>query len=146
MVLLAVILGFLFWSITAGHWQGLSYQPGWLQQLERLGISWGLQGAELILVLALVGAHFGARKLAALSVKPWLKKQVREERRLPGQVIDAFEANTRSWRVLLLGKPLGWNDWSEGRIAKVLHDCEAYVQNLNERFTNPRGLKVPAKH
>ncbi len=144
-ILLAVTLGFLFWSIGSGHWEGLSYQPGWLQQIEGLGISWGLQGAELILVLLLVAAHFGVRKLAALSVKPWLRKQVREERRLPGLVIDAFEANTRSWRVLLLGKPLGWNDWSEGRIAKVLHDCEAYVQNLNERFTNPRGLKAPAK-
>lgn len=144
-ILLAVILGFLFWSVSAGHWEGLSYQPEWLQRIEGLGISWGLQGAELILVLMLVATHFGVRKLAALSVKPWLRKQVREERRLPGQVTDAFEANSRSWRVLLFGKPLGWNDWSEGRIAKVLHDCEAYVQNLNERFTNPRGLKAPAK-
>ena len=144
-ILLAVILGFLFWSVSAGHWEGLSYQPGWLQRIEGLGISWGLQGAELILVLMLLATHFGVRKLAALSVKPWLRKQVREERRLPGQVTDAFEANSRSWRVLLFGKPLGWNDWSEGRIAKVLHDCEAYVQNLNERFTNPRGLKAPAK-
>jgi GTPase Era involved in 16S rRNA processing len=143
-ILLALILVFLFWSITAGHWDGLSYQPSWLEAIEGMGISYGLQGAELIVVLILVGAHFGIRKLAALSVMPWLRKQLRDER-LPGDVISAFNSNTRNWRALFSGRPIGWNDWSEGRVAKVLHDCEAYVQSLNERFTNPRGLKAPPK-
>jgi hypothetical protein len=143
-ILAALVAVFLFWSITAGHWEGLSYQPGWLKAIEGMGISWGLEGAELIVALLLVAAHFGVRKLAALSMIPWLRKQLRDER-LPGNVLEAFQTNTRSWRTVLSGKPLGWNDWSAGRLAKVLHDCEAYVQNLNERFTNPRGLKTPGK-
>jgi GTPase Era involved in 16S rRNA processing len=143
-ILLALILVFLFWSITAGHWDGLSYQPNWLEAIEGMGISYGLQGAELITVLLLIGAHLGVRKLAALSVLPWLRKQLRDER-MPGDVMSAFDRNTRSWRTVFSGRPIGWNDWSEGRVAKVLHDCEAYVQNLNERFTNPRGLKAPPR-
>jgi hypothetical protein len=136
----ALVLLFLFWSIGAGHWEGLTYQPGWLEWVEGLGISWGLQGAELLVAVVLIGAHFGVRKLATLSVLPWLRKQVAAER-VPGNVVEAFLFNTRSWRTVLTGKPLGWTDWSRGRVAKVLHDCEAYVQSLNERFTNPRGLK-----
>jgi hypothetical protein len=107
-----------------------------------MGISYGLEGAELIVALLLVAAHLGVRRLAELSVLPWLRKRLRDQR-LPGDVVSAFRLNARSWRTVLSGKPLGWNDWSEGRVAKVLHDCEAYVQNLNERFTNPRGLKTP---
>jgi len=140
LILGSLVMLFLFWSITAGHWEGLSYQPGWLEWIESLGISWGLQGAELLVALLLIAAHFGVRKLAELSVLPWLRKQVAAER-VPGNVLDAFVHNCRSWRAVLTGRPLGWNDWAQGRVAKVLHDCEAYVQTLNERFTNPRGLK-----
>jgi hypothetical protein len=80
------------------------------------------------------------RKVAALSVMPWLRKQVKNVQ-LPGDVLAAFKHNTQRWGTVFSGRPVGWNAWSEGRIAKVLHDCESYVQSLNERFTNPRGLK-----
>lgn len=143
-ILISLALVFLFWSITSGHWDGLSYQPNWLKYIESKGISYGLEGVEFLLALLLVAAHFGVRRLAALSVLPWLKRQVRDEQ-LPGNVVDAFLMNTRSWRSVFSGKPRGWNDWAEGRIAKVLDDCESYVQNLNERFTNPRGLKAPTR-
>ncbi|MEA3640988.1 MAG: dynamin family protein [Lamprobacter sp.] len=141
-MLLALISAFLFWSISGGHWQGLSYEPAWLETLEGWGVSWALQGAEVLAALIVIAGHYGLRKLAVLTVLPWLRKQLRDEP-LPGNLIDAFLANTRSWATFFGGKPLGWNDWSEGRIAKVLHDCETYVQHLNERFTNPRGLKTP---
>jgi hypothetical protein len=145
-VLIALIAAFLFWSISSGHWQGLSYEPAWLETIEGWGISWALPAAEALAVLVFIAAHFGLRKLAALSVRPWLRKQLRDER-LPGNVMDAFQDNTRNWQTFFFGKPMGWNQWTEGRIAKVLHDCESYVQNLNERFTNPRGIKAPpAKH
>ncbi|MBK5940743.1 dynamin family protein [Halochromatium roseum] len=144
-VLVTMISLFLAWSISSGHWNALSYEPAWLETLEGWGLNWALQGAEALALLAFVAAHFGLRKLAAFSVRPWLRKQLRDEK-LPGNVLEAFQINTRSWQTFFLGKPLGWNDWSEGRIAKVLHDCETYVQNLNERFTNPRGLKsTPAR-
>ena len=144
LVVLALAAAFLFWSISAGHWDGLSYQPGWLQWLEDKGFAYGLETLIGLAVVILAGAHLGLRKLAALSVLPWLRKQVRDER-VPGDVPAAFRQNTRSWRTMLLGAPLGWNDWSAGRVTKVMHDCEAYVQTLNERFTNPRGIQEPPK-
>jgi hypothetical protein len=139
-IILSLALTFLFWSITAGHWQGLNYRPGWLEWIENHGIEYGLQGAELIVILFLIAAHFGVRKLAAMTVRPWLRKQAAAEK-LPGNVLAAFDHNTRRWSTVLAGKPSGWNAWAEGRVAKVLHDCEAYVQSLNERFTNPKGLR-----
>jgi hypothetical protein len=139
----ALALLFLFWSISAGHWQGLHYQPGWLKYLEEVGISWGLEGLEVGMVLILIAAHFGVRKLTVMAMLPAIKKKARVAR-MPGDPVSAFLRNTRDWRPLITGKPMGWNSWSEGRITKVLHDCEAYVQSLNERFTNPKGIKDPA--
>jgi hypothetical protein len=90
--------------------------------------------------LVLVIAHLGVRKLAAATVMPWLRKQV-ADKAPPGNLIEAFRDNTQRWSTVLTGVPSGWSTWSEGRVAKVLHDCESYVQSLNERFTNPKGLK-----
>ena len=131
---------FLFWSINAGHWEGLNYQPGWLQWVEQHGIKYGLEGAEAMAIILLLIAHFIVRKAAAATVMPWLRKQV-AEKQPPGNVIEAFRQNARRWQTVLTGTPDGWNSWSEGRVAKVLHDCESYVRSLNERFTNPKGLQ-----
>jgi len=138
----AVILGslgvfFSIWSVKAGHWQGLSYQPAWLELLK--SVSWGLWGLEGLIVFALIGGHFAIRRLALMSVRPWLRKQV-ERQQAPGDVMEAFRRNTRFWRSILPGSPFGWNRKAREVQARVLHDCETYIQTLNERFTNPRGL------
>ncbi|MGB5734351.1 MAG: dynamin family protein [Thiohalocapsa sp.] len=140
LIVALIIFGFMLWSIQAGHWQGLSYEPGWLKWIEENGITYGLQGAEAIAVLFVVLAHLVVRKVAAASVMPWLRQQV-AEKQPPGDVIHAFRHNTSRWQTILGGTPDGWTSWSEGRVAKVLHDCESYVRSLNERFTNPKGLQ-----
>jgi hypothetical protein len=130
---------FLAWSISAGHWQGLTYQPDWLTWMETQGIDHALQYAEGLALLLLVLLHFSVRGIAAAMVRRWLKRQAKDKD-LPGDVLAAFSTNTRRWGRELAGRPFGFGSWSEGRIAKVLHDCESYVQSLNERFTNPKGL------
>jgi GTPase SAR1 family protein len=139
-ILISLVMTFLFWSIKAGHWEGLSYQPAWLQWIEAQGIQYGLEGIELVVVLVLIMAHLGVRKLSAMTVMPWLRKQLRNQK-LPGDIIGAFKYNTSRWHTIFASKPAGWNNWAEARLIKVLHDCESYVQSLNERFTNPRGLR-----
>ncbi len=141
LMLLAAAAAFFYWSIGAGHWHDFHYEPAWLETIKD-AVSWSVQGIEVALVALLVGAHFGIRKLAALSVLPWLKKQAASEQ-LPGDPVAAFRFNTHKWHTGLSGRPQGWNGWAEGRVSKVLHDCEEYVQRLNERFTNPKGLKEP---
>ncbi|WP_194365779.1 dynamin family protein [Thiospirillum jenense] len=135
-VISTLIVLFLIWSISAGHWQGLTYQPGWLTILENLGLTWTLETLEMLLFIGMIAMHIGISRLITWSLLSWLKKQIAQEK-LPGNIIDAFLMNVHRWQTIITGQPVGWNAWAEGRVAKVLHDCEAYVQSLNERFTHP---------
>lgn len=134
-ILLALITTFLIWSISSGHWQGLSYEPGWLKTLQG-AVSWALEGLEILVVVALIIAHLNVRRLAALSLLPWLRKQLKGKY-LPGDVETAFLRNTRTWRAILVGTPPGWSSTARAKVAQVLNDCEDYVQSLNQRFTSP---------
>jgi hypothetical protein len=140
LVLVLAAAGFFAWSIAAGDWDGLSYRPAWLTWLEAQGMERAPQIATA-LVVALAGlAHLGMRRIAAGGVGKWLKRQI-QDKQPPGDPLGAFNANVRRWGGELSGRPAGLNKWAEERITKVLHECETYVQSLNERFTNPRGLK-----
>ena len=139
-IIVLLVTMFLIWSIGAGHWKGLSYEPQWLEHLR--GISWGVEGPELLIVLLLIAAHFNVRRLAAKSLRPWLRKQVAGQD-LPGDLLSAFDRNTRAWRTIVTGAPAGWCSWARSKVAKVLDDCETYVQTLNQRFTNPREIREP---
>jgi hypothetical protein len=76
------------------------------------------------------------RRLAAKSVLPWLRKQVAGQD-LPGtwwppscaipRLADRPDRHTLG--LGLLG--------TRGKVARVLNDCETYVQTLNQRFTGP---------
>lgn len=141
-LLLAVAGGlFLNWSIRAGHWQGLSYQPEWLALLAR-ELPWGPAALGGVLVLIALGVHLGVRALAARSVTPWLRKQS-ARKKPPGNLVSAFQRNTRFYRPVILGWPVGWGSKARSEINEVLQSCENYVQTLNERYTNPKGLKEP---
>jgi hypothetical protein len=145
-ILTALLIFFLSWSISAGHWHGFSYEPQWLKTLQE-GVSWGVEGLEILIVIVLIVAHLNVRRLAALSVLPWLRKQV-AGKDLPGDVIAAFMRNTRAWRTVLAGAPKGWGSWARSKVARVLNNCEEYVQTLNQRFTSPFAVngepKAPA--
>jgi len=139
-IVLAMAAGFLAWSIKTGQWQGLTYAPDWAAWLAEHGIDYGLQAAEALAVLLVLLVHIMASRLAAAIVRPGLRRQA-EKQKPAGDVLAAFRHNTRGWRAILTGTPAGWTSYSQGRVAKVLHDCESYIQQLNERFTNPKGLK-----
>jgi len=136
-ILTLLVAIFLVWSINAGHWKGLSYEPQWLEQLR--GVSWGVEGLEILIVILLIAAHFNVRRLAAKSVLPWLRKRVAGQD-LAGNVEAAFLRNTRAWRTVLTGTPAGWSSWARGKVARVLSACENYVQTLNQRFTSPYAV------
>jgi hypothetical protein len=38
---------------------------------------------------------------------------------------------------------MGWNRKAKHAINEVLQNCENFVQTLNERYTNPKGLREP---
>jgi hypothetical protein len=130
---------FFYWSIGAGHWVGLSYEPAWLEVLTSQ-IPWGRDALIGVLIALAVGTHFTVRKLAAMSVEPWLRKQV-ARKNPPGNLMSAFRKNTRFYRPVIIGRPIGWSGKARAQINEVLQNCENFVQTLNERYTNPKGLK-----
>lgn len=140
LMLSAALLLFLIWSISAGDWSGLSYQPHWLTWFANQGVHFVDELLIALVIVLLIGGHFGIRRLASLNVGHWLSKEARQ-RHIDGDILGAFRRSTRTLRPLLAVKPSGWNSAAQKTIAKVLNDCEIYVQTLNERFTNPRGLK-----
>ncbi|NCA69917.1 MAG: dynamin family protein [Sphingobacteriia bacterium] len=141
LLLLIVGAAFLYWSIRAGHWQDLTYAPPWLDWLSAQ-IVWAREGLMGAVITAAVLVHFGVRRLAAKSVIPRLRKQI-ASKHPPGDLLRAFQAGTRFFRPVLIGTPVGWGSLTKSRLEDVLQSCENYVQTLNERFTNPKGLREP---
>jgi len=127
---------FLVWSIGSGHWKGFVYEPQWLLSLKT--VTWGPEILATILILIAVAAHFGIRRLAAKSLAPWIRKQQKKEG-LRGDLVEAFGRNTRLWRTIFAGSPVGWGIGVKRRLQRVKEDCDSYVQTLNDRFTRPSG-------
>lgn len=132
---------FLIWSIQSGHWQGLTYDPEWLAIVEG-ELHWGAEAILGVLAGVALAVHFSVRKLAAMSVLRWLRKQV-ARKNPPGNLVTAFQSNSRFFRPVILGRAAGWGKRARQQIDEVLQNCEIFVQTLNERYTNPKGLKEP---
>ncbi|WP_456380611.1 dynamin family protein [Thiolapillus sp.] len=137
--LIAVLL--LGFSISNGQWQGLHYTAGWWQWVRETTI----HSAVFLAAIAAIGAilHFGLRKLAARSLSGWLEK---EQESLPVKVnlLRAFRKNTRPWRSLFRNKHAGWNRKTRRMLAAVISQADNYIQQLNDRFTNPSGDQATA--
>ena len=43
------------------------------------------------------------------------------------------------WRSLILPNPAGWGRRTSARLEKILDDSNAYIQKLNDEYTNPSG-------
>lgn len=131
----SAIGAFIVWSIQSGHWQGLSYQAPWFELVQQ--IPWGPGALGGVLVALILAVHFWIRKLAAASVRSWLRKEVKRLNP-PGNPLAAFERNLRFWRPVLWAQPIGWGRKTHAALDEVLQACEGYVQTLNEQFTNPQ--------
>jgi hypothetical protein len=125
----------------------LGLRDGW-----RVGLPEGWQDsagdiASLLIVLAvLLGAyawlHFRVRNIAAGRVTKKLEKHYP-----PGlerdRMTNAFMANTRPWHSIFRRNPVGWGNRSRKRLHRVIAEANAYVQTLNDTFTDPSGEHAP---
>jgi GTPase SAR1 family protein len=132
-LLLALLLGF---SINAGYWQGFQFAPPWLQNGFSL-LPWVLLG---LLVVALLGIHFGVRTLSARSLLGSLRRQAAKAG-LKGDPAGAFQRSTKPWRSILRKYPAGWGRKSRRQLREVLQATDTYIQTLNDQFTNPSGTE-----
>jgi GTPase SAR1 family protein len=132
-LLLVLLLGF---SINAGYWQGFQFAPPWLQN----GFSplpWLMLA---LLVVALLGIHFGVRTLSARSLLGSIRKQAAKAG-LKGDAASAFQRSTKPWRSILRKHPAGWGRKSRRQLREVLQATDTYIQTLNDQFTNPSGTE-----
>ena len=135
-VFAALLFLFLYWSISAGHWDGLTYSPPWLEHLAK--VPWGPYLLFGGLALLGVAGHFGFRRLMSKTLTGWVRKRAAAAN-LRGDLVAAFIHNTVNWRPLFRTTPRGWGAGARRRIDKVMQDADSYVQTLNDRFTNPSG-------
>jgi len=85
--------------------------------------------------------HLISRKLVANS----LKRTVSKAQDYIGQKLDlqnAFTKSTSYYHTIFSFKPRGWNYFNRSRINKIREEADAYVQNLNDRYTNPSGKNM----
>ena len=136
-ILVGLLLAlFLVWSVGSGHWKGVSYEPQWFAALK--SVRYGPEVLAGLLAAFAVAAHFGVRHLAAMTVVPWVRRQAAAED-LRGDLVAAFYANTGKLRSVFFGRLRGWGARARRRLENVREECDAYVQTLNDSFTNPSG-------
>lgn len=135
-VLGLVLIAFFGITINQGQWDGLSLQAGWWQWVSSdLSHAFGF---ILVLFILAVAVHYGVRHLAARSLLGRLKR-LTKELGIRGDLATGFLRNTKPWRSIFAGSPAGWGRRAKREIAKVLDDSDKYIQELNDRFTNPSG-------
>jgi hypothetical protein len=93
-------------------------------------------GAAALLLTA-VYIHYRFRRVAANRVLKGLHAETGPD--TPGDMVRAFKRNTRWTRSLFQKSPVGWGRGSQRIVSDVLAACDDYVQQLNNRFTNPSG-------
>ena len=65
------------------------------------------------------------------------------ERDFLDNFIAAFRKNTSIWHSVFHKRPVGWGKRAQRRLKEVLIEANRYVQDLNDKFTNPSGKGVP---
>ena len=136
-ILIGLIAVFLALTIWAGYWQGFSLNlPFWELVTQNNYIKYG--AAVLILVIAGY-AHIRIRRWAAQKVITKLLVQIKDSDLHPN-FKRAFRKSSRWWRSIFFPNPAGWGRRTSARLEKVLDESNAYIQKLNDEYTNPSGI------
>lgn len=104
--------------------------------VDNLSGYWVWQLGALVVVMALVWLHFRARKFHANSI---LKRMKRSLENLC--VIKGFRKNTHFTHSVLTKGLIGWGKGSRKKLAVIREAADGFVQNLNDRFTDPSGTQ-----
>ena len=135
-VITAALLIFLGLTIWAGYWEGMSLKLPFSDLVTKNNYT--KYGAIFALLAAVAYVHFRIRRWASQKVTTKLLKEVKN----PDLHINykrAFHKSSRWWRSIFLPKPAGWGRRTAERLEQVLEDSNAYIQKLNDEYTNPSG-------
>jgi GTPase SAR1 family protein len=131
-IFIPLVVGLLALSVMAGYWQGLSFNPPWLETLQQ---NKGL-GLVAVGVVALF-AYLLHQLIRSKLVNGVAKKLSTDEPY--GNISTAFRKNTRWWRSIFSKNPVGWNNKVRTRMDGIRSDIDEFVQTLNDRYTSPAG-------
>jgi len=131
-----IIAGFFFITSRLGQWEGMQLKAGWWDSLTAapMNMYFGALAAYLIWL----AVHYGVRRLAAKTLMR-AADRLAQKLGIRGSLREAFLANTKPWRSIFSRNPAGWGRRNRRRIQQALEDADRYVQDLNDRFTNPSG-------
>ncbi len=138
--ILVALLGLVVWS---GSWDGLLLKMPFVDQLR------ASRHAQLGLLIAAVLVagyiHYMIRQWTAKRVTRKFLAEIKDQD-LMLNYARALRKNTRWWRPFLTSKPAGWGRPAARRLARVVDEANAFIQKLNDEYTNPSGeeKKPPA--
>ena len=133
----ACALGLLmtaFVTLTWSDWQGISYQSTGWQWLTETPLKATLTG--LGLGAGWFSLHLYLRRFTA---KTMLRQARRQSKHHQLDLVAAFQANTKPWLSIFRRKPKGWHKRHQRIVNTVLEQGDHFVQDLNDRFTDPSG-------
>jgi hypothetical protein len=130
---------FLFWSIRAGHWEGLRFMP-WVQ----LDVTYRAVTAGIAAIVVWI-IYMKLRGLAGRSI---LRKLEKDESlgadRAP--LLKAFQHNLNAWwHSLASARPRNWGRRKRKQLHAVLAEADSLVQSLNDSYAEPSGIPGKAK-
>jgi predicted GTPase len=132
----ALLVAFLVLTIWGGYWEGLSLS---LPFRDLVMLNDYTFFGTIGILLAIVGyVHFSIRRWGAKKVCARLLAEVKDPDLHPNYQ-RAFHKNSRWWRTIFWPNPAGWGKRTAARLEKVLDDSNAYIQKLNDEYTNPSG-------
>ena len=140
-----LIAALLTWTLGTGSWNELTFShPTW--ELLLAAPTWRL--VVLIGAIGLaIGGHFIMRNMATKNILARLQKEISDglDTNFSGMLPHAFQKNTRYWRSIFLKDPAGWGSRSRRRLAEVAAESDAYIQALNDQYTDPSGGGNPGR-
>ncbi len=137
-ILFSIIFGLaLYFIATKNAWDSL--QPASLIQSYNNSPLVGLL-ISIAIFLAFFSVHTFSRNF-------WAKRIARLLPRadMPGNLITAFDKNTKIWRSIFNASPHGWSRRVSRKIQAVIENSGLYVQKLNDGFANPSGRQKDVK-
>lgn len=88
--------------------------------------------------IAMLSLHFFIRKVSARLVIRRLLTTVKQAD-LAEYLTQGMLRNTGPFHSLFHTQPIGWGKLAQIKLQRVVKSANAYVQNLNDQFTNPSG-------
>ncbi len=128
LVFIPLLLGVFFLTVSAGYWNGFTFNPPWLPSLQEnkwLGLALGIFVILLFFLL-----HLLIRNKLASGIAKTLGEETY------GDLSSAFKKSTRWWRSLFRKNPVGWSRRVKARLDSIRNDIDQFVQSLNDQYAH----------